>query len=196
MNKLFECTVLIAVLTAVGAAPVCAAEGGKKKDLGKFGVWRAFVYEEGGQTVCYMATTRAGKTTPKNKGRVPYLMITHRPVEGSTDVFSYGAGISLDSKHNAQLKMGKDSFELFSVKENAWARDSITDHKIAAAVRKSSEAKVVSIPAQGRATTIGDKFPLTGAAMAYRAISKACGVPDYDVKKPEIKKPPSKKPEA
>jgi hypothetical protein len=184
---------LLVVLTTLFAVSANAAGEDKKKDLGTFGVWRSFVYEEGGQTVCYMVTTKEGKSTPKNKGRTFYLMLTHRPVEGSVDVFSYGAGVPLDSEHNVQLKIGKDSFELFSVKDNAWARDAMTDHKIAAAIRNFSTAKVFSIPAQSRATTINDNFTLTGSVSAYRAISKACGVPEYERKKQAVEKPAVKK---
>jgi len=181
--------ILFAVSLAVFAAgPAFAAPTEKKKDLGTFGAWRSFAYEEGGQTVCYMVTTKVGKTTPKAKGRTSYLMITHRPVEGSTDIFSYGAGKELDSQHGAELRIGKELFDLFSVKENAWARDPMTDHKIAVAIRSTSSAQVSSIPAQSYAKALVDKFTLTGAPSAYQAIGKACGLPGMEAKKPAVKK--------
>ncbi len=193
MRSLVAYALLIAV-TAAGSAT--AAE--PKKSLGKFGLWRTFAYEEGGQTVCYMVTTKMVKPTAKAKERTPYLMITHRPVEGSTDVFSYGAGVDLDSKHGAEIGIGKESYELFSVKKNAWAREPMTDHKIAKAIRTSATAVLTGIPAQRRARTVRDRFSLKGAAEAYRAIGKACGVPDYErqaeVKKKKAEKPVAKKP--
>ncbi|MDD3370975.1 MAG: hypothetical protein PHE27_04010 [Alphaproteobacteria bacterium] len=171
------------------AAP---AKSHKERNLGTFGAWRAYAYEEGGQTVCYMTSMKVIKTK-KKKPRVKYLMVTHRPVEGSTDVFSYGAGIDLDSSHSVTVRIGQDVFDLFSARDTAWARDTITDHKITAAIRNGSTAKVIAIPVQSRVSTISDEFSLGGSSGAYRAINKACGLPDLQAVKKTIKKPVAKK---
>ena len=205
MKRRLIYAVVIAVLAGGLVAPADATEARKEKNLGTFGAWHALAYDEGSQTVCYMVTAKIASPVGKIAGRKSYLMITHRPIEASSDVFSYGAGGELDSKHDVTLRIGKDDFSLFSVKETAWARDPITDHKIAAALRSSPAAQVTAIPAQSRVTTIVDKFALTGALPAYRAINKACGLPDVVlvkkeatkkavVKKTEIKKPVAKAP--
>lgn len=157
----------------------------KEKTLGRFGAWQAYAYQEGGQKVCYMVSVKA----PKGKGRTSYVMITHRPIEASLDVFSYGAGAPLDSKHGVKVKIGADSYDLFSVKDTAWARDARTDHKLAGAVNKGATVHVTAISAKGKASILRDTFSLTGSASAYRAISRACGLPEPKaVKKPEPKK--------
>ncbi len=207
MKERLTYAVLLALFASFFAAPIGAAEARKERSLGTFGAWHALAYDEGIQTVCYMVTAKIVKSTDKKKNRKSYLMVTHRPIEASSDVFSYGAGEALDSKHDVTLQIGKDAFDLFSVKETAWARDPMTDHKIATAIRSSSVAQISAIPARGRATTIADKFSLTGALSAYRAINKACGLPDIvlvkkeltkksEVKKTETKKAAAKKPEA
>ncbi len=162
----------------------------KEKELGTFGVWRAYSSEEGGQNVCYMTTMKV-LGEGKNQ-RVRYLMITHRPTEGSSDVFSFGAGVQLDSKHGASLKIGKETFDLFSARDTAWAREAMTDHKIASALRTAKLASVSAIAAQGKAPTFTEQFSLTGAPQAYSAITKACGLPDPEIKA-EVKKAATKK---
>ncbi len=176
------------VLALFGACPSADAATGKEKDLGAHGAWHAYAYDEGGQTVCYMVTTKTIKASPSKSAKQrnsPYLMITHRPVEASTDVFSYGAGTALDAKHGARISVDQKSFDLFSVRDNAWARDARTDHKIAEAIRKAKFAQVAGIVAEGRMQTLNDKFDLTGASAAYKAIGKACGLPDPEAKNPE-----------
>ncbi len=184
---------LIAVLTLMAVMPAGAASAGKEKDLGSFGAWRTYTYDEGGQTVCYMVTAKTLKSTALKKRAGPYLMVTHRPVEASTDVVSYGSGVLLDSKHGVNVRVGKASFDLFSVRDTAWARDALTDHKLVAALRDATSAQVLSIPALHSVTGINDQFDLTGALSAYRAINKACGLPDVEPKKSVIKKTVVKK---
>jgi hypothetical protein len=161
------------------AAPAVA----KEKALGSFGVWNAYANNEGGQMVCYMVTTSAVKSGGPAKRASPYLMITHRPTEASRDVISYGAGANLNAKRGVRLHIGKDIFDLFSVRDTAWARDALTDHKIAAAMRKTAMVAMTAFPDKKRQKPIKDTFTLTGSDAAYRAIGKACGYPEPAPKK-------------
>jgi|GEM_PF-259784 hypothetical protein len=195
-HRCFLYAILFGVLATVLSAPVDAAPSPKEKDLGTFGSWRAYAYDEGGQTVCYMVTTKTVQTKGPAKRTAPYLMITHRPVEASTDVFSYGAGALLDAKHGVKLEVGKTDFDLFSVRDTAWSRDALTDHKVAAALRNSARAQVVGISSQNRITPINDVFDLTGALQAYRVINKACGLADVESPQPIAKKAAAQKPVA
>ena len=111
-------------------------------------------------------------------------MITHRPIEASTDVVSYGAGILIQSKRGARLHIGQQAFDLFSVRDTSWARDSLTDHKIAAALKNTSTAQISAVSAKKPFTTFSDRFDLTGAEGAYQAIGKACGLIAETRKKP------------
>jgi hypothetical protein len=182
--------VLAAFLTALLAAPAYAAvSSSKERTLGTFGAWHSYVYKEGGQTVCYMVTTKLTKSTAPKKRATPYLMITHRPVEASTDVVSYGAGMRINERRGVKLHIGNTVFDLFSVRDTAWARDTRTDHKIAAAIRNAPMAQLSGFPDKKGAKGITDQFDLSGAAAAYHAIGKACGLPDETPKKPPLSKP-------
>ncbi len=193
MRSRFAITMFLVAALVTG--PCAAASAGKEKHLGAFGAWHAYTYDEGGQTVCYMVTTKTLKSKGPPKRGTPYLMITHRPVEASIDVFSYGAGTMLDSKHGVRVQIDKATFDFFSVRDNAWARDALTDHKVARAIIDGTTAHAYGLAAEGRMQTISDKFDLAGALPAYRAISKACGLPDIETKavKKAVKKTEAKK---
>jgi hypothetical protein len=154
-----------------------------------FGVWNAYANNEGGQLVCYMVTTNAVKSIGPAKRTTPYLMITHRPTEASRDVISYGGGAMLNAKRGVRLHVGKDIFDLFSVRDTAWARDALTDHKIAAALRKTATVTLTAFADKKGHQPIKDNFALTGTDAAYRAIGKACGSPEPALQKPAAAKP-------
>ena len=175
---------LLIILVLSFSSPAFA----KEKNLGTFGAWKAYAYDEGGQTVCYMVTTKAMKSGNILRRAPAYLMITHRPIEASTDVVSYDAGTLLASSRGVKMHIGQASFDFFSVHNTAWARDALVDHKIAAAIQHTATAQITAFPAKKGATPIKDVFDLTGAEPAYHAIGKACGLPlpKSAVKKPHI----------
>jgi len=165
-----------------------------EKLLGTFGSWRSYTYNEGGQTVCYMVTTKRLKSVGPLKRATPYLMITHRPIEASTDVISYGAGTLLKSSRGVKLHVGKSIFDLFSVRDTSWARDALTDHKIATALRNSPLAEISATADKKGEHRIVDKFDLTGGPAAYSAIGRACGLSAAPTKKSGPKPTANKKP--
>ncbi|MDE2030105.1 MAG: hypothetical protein KGI97_06035 [Alphaproteobacteria bacterium] len=196
MKARFAAITLMA-FAAIAAMPFDASARAKRtartvtsdRLLGRFGAWRAYAYDEGGQKVCYMVATQASKWTRLWHRHEPYLMITHRPVEASTDVFSYGAGIDLDRSRTATIRVGKTTFGLFSVHHTAWTRDPLTDHALAKALVNGSMAQTRAYAVVGKhIKRVADTFDLQGSAGAYRAIGKACGLPGFAPKKTVRKK--------
>jgi hypothetical protein len=175
--------VILFALIAVFAAVPAFALNLQEKLLGSFGAWQPYTSDEGGQMVCYMVTTKTNKTTGPKKRAAPYLMITHRPIEASTDVVSYGAGVALDAKRGVKIQVGSKAFDLFSVRDTAWARDSLTDHKLASALRNATTAQASALSDQKGTSHISDQFDLAGMAAAYHSIGEACGLPDATSKK-------------
>lgn len=161
--------------------------------LGSFGGWKAFSFEENKQPVCYMLQALHFSQRKTFKRGIGYVMITHRPSEGSKDVFSYTAGYTFKPESDVKITIGKKVFDLFTQNETAWSRDGITDHALAAAMRASPFMKVTGVPAQRGLTPVTDTVNLRGAAAAYQAIGKACGYPDDPPQKPAVKKPAAKK---
>ena len=162
---------LMGLALACAAAPSHAAD---PRELGTFGKWSAYVFTEGGNKVCYMASEpdkAEGNYT--RRGKV-YALITHRPAEGTKNVFSYITGYPYKAGSEVTVKIDSNSFTLFTQDETAWAPDATTDNKLSTAIRKGSKMVVKGRSKRGTLTT--DTYSLKGSAAAHDAISKECGV--------------------
>ncbi|MCB1681190.1 MAG: hypothetical protein H6858_06625 [Rhodospirillales bacterium] len=138
------------------------------------GDWKAYVLIENGQKVCYMVsqpTKMEGKYS--SRGDV-YALVTHRPSENTRDVFSYITGYTYKGGSSVSLKIDSKAFKLFTQGDTAWAEDATTDRKIAASIRSGSKMTVEGTSSRGTLTT--DTFSLKGSGVAYKAISKECGL--------------------
>jgi hypothetical protein len=153
-----------------------ASPPGREKSLGTFRAWRAFSEDEDGQKICYMVTTKVLKSSAPKQRSQAYLMITHRPTEGSTDVVSYGAGLLINPKYGAKVHTAKSLYDFFSVKDTAWARDAQTDHKVAAMLLTLPSVQISAMPQKKASKSFTDQFDLSGGVQAYQAIGKACGL--------------------
>ncbi len=164
--KHFALGILILV---VGAG---AAQASEPKLLSTHDAWSAYTFKENGNTVCYMAATpikEEGNYT--RRGKI-YALITHRPAEGSKNVFSYITGYPYKDGSEATLDISGTKFKLFTQDESAWAPDADMDNRIANAVRKGSRMVVKGTSRRGTLTT--DTFSLKGSSAAHEAITKAC----------------------
>jgi len=169
----------LVVCIVVGFASLALAQpDSSQKSLGTYGAWQTFTYNEGKQPVCYMVKAAHFPVSKKKKfARGPaYLMITHRPGENSKDVFNYVSGYNFKTGSDVTIHIGKSSFNLFTQKDSAWSRDAATDRALALAIRGNPNLKAIGTPAQKGMGTNTDTLDLKGAAAAYQAIGKACGL--------------------
>lgn len=162
------------VLVAIIGISLCSfqARAEEPKPLGVFGAWQAFVFYEGGDKVCYMASQpKSEKGDYTVRGDI-FALVTHRPAEGTRNVFSYITGYDYKSGSDATVKIDGDRFLLFTQDDTAWAPDADTDNKLTEHIRKGSSMVVTGTSSRGTLTT--DTFSLRGSAAAYDAISKEC----------------------
>jgi hypothetical protein len=155
--------------------------------LGTYGNWRAYTFEENGSAACYMALSAAPAKTPALKRGAIRLTVTHRPSEGSKDVVSYAPGYNFKPTSTVEIRVGMRDFQLFTAGDTAWARDTASDHALAAAIRDGTRliATGAPVPKTKPKTPahVTDALDLTGAAKAYRAIGSACGIEAPSAKK-------------
>lgn len=165
-------------LPSVGhAATTQPAKKTGDRHLGHFGQWDAWQSTTPNGVICYMSLKIQSTAPSSLKHRsAPYLMVTHRPSEGSTDVISYMAGYSFKPETEATLQVDKQSFHLFTDKDTAWAREAKTDHAIAKALRAGTNVSVTATPSDKKTKSMTDKFIIPGADAAYIAMSDACAV--------------------
>ena len=164
------------LLTAMAGACLLAAPAQAKDPqlTGTYGDWSTYTFSEGGKKVCYMASqpkTAEGNYT--RRGEV-FALVTHRPSEGSKNVFSYITGYTYKTGSETEVKVDNKSFELFTQDDTAWTPDAGTDNRLAGALRAGTKMVVKGTSSRGTATT--DTFSLKGSTNAHAKISKDCGV--------------------
>lgn len=153
---------------------VSEAKASEQKEIGHFGAWTAYVFDENGGKVCYMAAKPTKAEGKYSKRGDIVAMITHRPREGTKNVFSYMSGYGYKKGSNVELDVDGKDFTLFTQNDMAWAADAGADNMLAGALQKGSKMVVKGVSSRG--TNTKDTFSLSGSTKAYEAISKACGI--------------------
>ena len=133
----------LGVLAAI-TIPCAAAE---PTAIGRFNDWSVFTDTAGGETVCYAATTATDKAPRSaDHGEVWYYV-------------------------TAKASIGRSSWTLFSVGQEAFADDS-DDRRIVDALKKGSELRVEAVSA--RNTQVAYHFSLKGSAAAIDKAAAIC----------------------
>jgi hypothetical protein len=153
-----------------------AQAGGETKDLGTFGKWLAYVDQEDGKPVCYMAAKpTASEGTYKARGDV-FITITHRPARHTWNEVSIVAGYQYKQDSGVAVAVDKGKpWDFFSNADRAWSRDAATDKAVIKAMARGKTVTVKGTSNRGTPTT--DVFTITGFGKAYKAISAACRKP-------------------
>ena len=148
------------------------AQNGEPRLLAKYGDWSAYMFIENGSKVCYMISQpKTAQGNYSKRGKI-YALITHRPAEGSRDVFSYITGYSYKAGSDASLEVDGTSYTLFTQDETAWAPDAESDRAVSRVIRDGSRMVVKGTSSRGTETT--DTFSLKGSSKAYKRISDEC----------------------
>lgn len=153
------------------AAPAQASE---PQLIGEFDKWAAYVFDENGGKVCYMAAKPDESVGKYTKRGDIVALITHRPAEGTKNVFSYMAGYGYKKGSDVDVNIDGKKFGLFTQNDMAWAADAAADNNITAAIQKGNRMVVKGVSTRGTETK--DTFGLKGSTKAYEAITKACGL--------------------
>lgn len=149
-------------------------QAGEPRLVASHGDWSAYIFTEDGNKVCYMASKPKKEEGDYTRRGEVFALITHRPTEGTKDVFSYITGYSYKAGSDASVEIGDNKFVLFTQDDTAWAPDGETDSKLAEAIKKGSKMVVSGVSSRGTKTK--DTFSLKGSSKAYSRISSECGM--------------------
>ena len=166
MKKFLFLSVLVCfgyIGSAIAAAP---------KVLGEYGDWIAYYYRDGAGPVCYMASTPKKDEGKYSKRGDIYIVVTHRPSEKSFDVINVNAGYTYKHNSEVKLKVGAQTFALFTNGDKAWTMTPEEDKAIVAAMKKGSRMIIDGVSSKGTKTK--DTYSLNGFTSAYKAISSKC----------------------
>ena len=170
MNRFFTVIALLFATLMLAAPDVAKAQ----TVLGTHGNWEALTEKEDGKPVCYMGSTPTKATGKYKKRGDSYVLITHRPVDSSTNVVSVQAGYSYKPGSETEITVGKKKFKLFTDGGHAFAYDSKTDNELVKSMIRGTVMIVRGTSSRGTLTK--DTYSLKGFTAAYKAISRACKV--------------------
>ena len=148
------------------------ALAGQPRLMATHGDWEVYVFYEGNNKVCYMASQPKLKQGNYTKRGEPFALITHRPAENTRNVFSYITGYTYKAGSEAVVSIDGTDFALFTQDETAWAPDADTDRKLSRAIQEGAKMVVKGTSSRGTATT--DTFSLSGSSKAYDRMSDEC----------------------
>lgn len=154
----------------IGAMTLAAAQ--TTTPLGQFSRWTGYTYVAGGGKVCY-AVTQPQETQPKGVKRDPvYVFITNRPKEGVKHEISIITGYPYKEGSKTQVKIGSDTFVLFTKDDGAWVQNAAEESRLIGAMRAGSEMVVTGTSRRGTVTT--DTYSLAGVTAALKRIDSEC----------------------
>ncbi len=145
---------------------------GEPRLMATYGDWEVYVFFEGGNKVCYIASQPKQEEGDYTKRGQPFALITNRPAENTSDVFSYITGYSYKAGSDALMEIDDQTFKLFTQDENAWAPDSKMDRAIAEAIKSGTNMVVKGTSSRGTLTT--DVYGLSGSSKAYERMNDEC----------------------
>jgi invasion protein IalB len=164
-----ERMLLVLAFLPITAIPVQA----QQKTLGTFGDWTAIVDGSGNKHLCYI-----GSAPKKSEGKYTrrgdtYFLVTNSPADKTKGEVSVAAGYTYKNGEDAEAKIGRKRFRLFTSGENAWAYDAGSDKAMVAALKAGRQMIIRGTSSRGTTTT--DTYSLSGFTAALAAINKACG---------------------
>ena len=166
-------THLRSILLAAAAAALPGAASAADR-LGSFGDWAAYADGKGKARTCWIySEPKKDEGKYSKRGRI-YVLVTHRPGEGTTNQVQFSAGYDYKEGSAVEVVIGTGKFQLFTKGDSAWARDKAGDDALVAAMRGGSEMIVTGVSSRGTATR--DTYSLSGISAAHDAIGKACKV--------------------
>ncbi len=165
-------TLGLALSMLLGAVTLASAQEQKATPLQQSGAWSAFAYNGNRGKVCY-AASQPKETAPKGVNRDPvYLFVTNRPTEGVKHEVSVITGYPYREGSKTTIKIGSDSFVLFTKDDGAWMENAAEESRLIAAMRAGSEMTVTGTSRRGTVTT--DTYSLSGVSAALKRIDAEC----------------------
>ncbi len=154
------------------ACATSAAVAQTTTSLGQFNRWSAYAYVSDGAKICY-AVTQPTQTLPNGVNRDPvYIFVTNRPKEGVRNEVSVITGYPYKEGSVTEVKIGNDSFAMFTKDDGAWVKNAAEEARLVGAMKAGSDMVVTGTSRRGTVTT--DSYSLSGVTAAINKIDAEC----------------------
>lgn len=139
--------------------------------IGRFNDWSVFTDTNGGETVCYAATAATDKAPASADHGEVWYYVTNWKSGRARNQPSLKVGFKLRESSGGKASVGRSSWSLFSVGQEAFASDS-DDKRIVDALKKGAELRVEAV--SERNTQVAYHFSLKGSAAAIDKAAAIC----------------------
>lgn len=163
---------LFAVLLGAVVVTPQSAHAQDAELIGRFGDWDAYTRGTAGNRFCYMVSKPKEASLRSRRGEI-FFLVWHRPDQNEFDVVQVDIGYPLKTGSEVEVRIGGESWNLFTRDESAWTYKPADDKALVAALRKGSRMNIKGTSSRNNPTT--DSYSLKGTSAAYSAIGKACG---------------------
>ncbi|WP_237153247.1 invasion associated locus B family protein [Oryzibacter oryziterrae] len=162
----------LAFSMVLGAVSVASAQQQTPTPLQQYEKWSTYTYTAAGAKVCY-AVTQPSDMQPQGVNRDPvFLFITNRPKEGVKHEVSVIAGYPYKDGSKTSVKIGNDSFVLYTKDQGAWVENAADESRLIASMKGGSDMQVTGTSRRGTVTT--DTYSLKGVSAALKRIDGEC----------------------
>lgn len=138
--------------------------------------WSVFV--EDNPTECWAVSqpketlnTRGGQPVSVNRGEI-LLFVFYRPSANVSGQVTFTGGYPFASGSTVNVKIGTNSYEMYTEGEWAWPANAQDDAKIVAAMKRGANAVLTARSSRGTVTK--DTFSLSGFTAASEDAAKRC----------------------
>jgi len=164
-------TLGLALSMVLGAMTVAHAQQAPTP-LKQYDSWATYSYVQSGGKVCY-AQTQPSESAPKGVNRDPaYIFVTNRPKEQVKHEIGIIIGYPFKEGSKAQVKIGSDTFVLYTKNDGAWVENAADESRLIASMRAGSDMQVSGTSKRGTVTT--DTYSLKGISAALKRIDAEC----------------------
>jgi len=115
--------------------------------------------------------TRDGRVVAVNRGDIR-LFVTFRPGDGTAGEVSFTGGYPFAEGSTVSVRIGDETYELFTENQWAWPASKEEDARLLAAMKRGAEAVVTARSSRG--TTTKDTFSLMGFTAAMEEAERRC----------------------
>lgn len=172
IGKCRKLSVSIPLATLVALAPLFAVAQAPQF-LGTYRDWNVYRFEDGEQTICYMASEPKKQEGDYTRRGNPAVLVTRRPGPNSGDEVSVQPGYSYLAGSEVEVQVDDQrEFSLFTKGEHAWTKSTEDDRALINAMRRGTDMTVRGTSVKD--TYSLDTYSLMGFTAAYEAMSEAC----------------------
>lgn len=167
---MIKSAVAIALLTSLALTGAASAQ--QVRLLGEHRAWSSYAASDASGEVCF-AMSRPESVTPTPDGYTQaYVYITDRPGESVASEFNLVAGFAFQPDSVATVKVGGQSFNLFTQNDAAWLDDAGQSAALASAIRAGSSMVIEGTTAAGIKVT--QSYSLSGSTAAQQSVGSGC----------------------